>query len=264
MTLRFPIVGFTTQRIITSLTGLVIACMAMISLAGETAPGETAAGTTATLELKPYKAEYLTTAMGLSMTLFRELARDSSGSYKLTSTGKKFVFRIEETSIFRIDDKQLVPESYIYQLSGLVKRRREVHFVPGSDTIRSLKKGEWYDLPYTENTYDRMSQQEQSRLKMLTDYSMGDSLVVTVADGKSVDDYQLDFVGEETIDTPTGPIDTLHFERLHDNPDRSSDTWVAPELDYLMVKTVHVEDGKPVEVVLSKISMGDANTTTDR
>ena len=28
-------------------------------------------------------------------------------------------------------------------------------------------------------------------------------------------------------------------------------TWIAPELDYLMVKTVHVEDGKANEAILT-------------
>ena len=42
---------------------------------------------------------------------------------------------------------------------------------------------------------------------------------------------------------------------VHDDPDRKSDVWVAPDLDYLMIKTVHIEDGKPVEVTLTKASI---------
>jgi hypothetical protein len=50
-------------------------------------------------------------------------------------------------------------------------------------------------------------------------------------------------------------VNTLHFERLHEEPDRESAMWLAPDWDYLMVKTIHVEDDKPVEVLLAEGSM---------
>jgi hypothetical protein len=56
-----------------------------------------------------------------------------------------------------------------------------------------------------------------------------------------------------------GPVETLHFERIHDDPERKSNTWVAPSLDYLMVKTVHVEDGQPVEVILTSATIEGAD-----
>ena len=100
-----------------------------------------------------------------------------------------------------------------------------------------------------------MSQQEQLRLFLLNDPTPKEDVAFRIADGKRVKDYQLVYVGEETLETPLGPVNTLHFERLHDDPDRKSDTWIAPELDYLMVKTVHIEDGKPVEVNLVSASI---------
>ena len=84
-----------------------------------------------------------------------------------------------------------------------------------------------------------------------------------VADGKRVKDYQLVYRGEETLDTPLGKVDTLHFERVHDDPDRKSDTWVAPAWDYLMVKTVHVEDGKPTELIITGGTIGDQPLSVD-
>ena len=57
-------------------------------------------------------------------------------------------------------------------------------------------------------------------------------------------------VGEEDLATALGSIRTLHFKRLHNNVERKSDIWFAPQWDYLMVKTIHVEDGEPVEVNL--------------
>jgi len=209
------------------------------------------------ISLKPYSAQYKTTARGLALTLNRKLEENGDGSYTLTNGGKIMVVGFHEMSVFSVDGATIVPKSYVYQGTGLINRRREVHFTPGEDTIRSLYKEQWYDLPYKEGTLDRMSQQEQVRLLLLNDPTPKEDVFMTVADGKRVKDYQLRYVGEETLDSPLGKLETLHFERLHDDPDRKSDTWVAPGLDYLMVKTVHVEDGKPVEAILTKASVGN-------
>lgn len=208
-------------------------------------------------QLQPYSAQYKTTARGIALTLNRKLEENGDGSYTLTNGGKIMVVGFHEMSVFSVDGANIIPKSYVYQGTGLINRRREVHFTPGSDTIRSLYKDQWYDLPYKEGTLDRMSQQEQVRLFLLNDPTPKEDIFMTVADGKRVKDYQLRYVGEEVLDTPLGKLETLHFERVHDDPDRKSDTWIAPELDYLMVKTVHVEDGKPVEAILTSASVGE-------
>ena len=96
-----------------------------------------------------------------------------------------------------------------------------------------------------------MSQQEQLRLLLINDPTPKEDISIRVADGKRVKDYLLTYRGEEVIETPMGSFKTLHFERIHDDPERKSHTWIAPELDYLMVKTIHVEDDKPVEMILT-------------
>ena len=87
-----------------------------------------------------------------------------------------------------------------------------------------------------------MSQQEQLRLLLLNDATPRDDIRLRVADGRKVKDYALRYNGEAILDTPMGPVVTLHFEREHDDPERRSAIWVAPEWDYLMVRTVHVVD----------------------
>lgn len=218
--------------------------------------------------LTPYHAEYRTTARGMSLTLERELKTDGEGHYTLTNGGKLLVVGFHEVSAFTIKGAQVQPGSYVYQGTGLINRRREVHFEPGSDTIRSLYKDEWYDLPYSEGTLDRMSQQEQLRLTLLTADEPRQDLAIRIADGSRVKDYELVFVGDELVDTPLGQVNTLHFERLHDDPERASHIWLAPDWDYLMVRTLHVEDDKPVEITLTSGSIagqpiGDTGSHSD-
>ena len=247
---RFPLQVLNTMKLFTE--GLLALLFATLLSGSALAATPTDTGTPS---LRPYSAQYKTKAMGMSLSLTRKLKVSADGSYTLTNGGKMMVVSFHEVSVFTTRGTDIIPKSYVYEQTGLANRRREVHFTPGSDTIRSLYKDQWYDLPYTEGTLDRMSQLEQLRLLLLSDSTPQEDIAIRVADRKRVKDYQWRFVSEDTLETSLGSLKTslktLHFERLHDDPDRKSDLWVAPDLDYLMVKTVHIENGKPVEVILT-------------
>ncbi|GAB5414663.1 MAG: DUF3108 domain-containing protein [Congregibacter sp.] len=205
--------------------------------------------------LTPYEAVYKTSTSGLSIKLQRSLSMDENGDCRLTSEGKLLVAGISEVSVFGLDGDRVQPKSYIYQLSGPVSRRREVHFENDADVIRSLYKKSWYELPKTEDTLDRMSQQEQLRLSLLNDPTPREDMRFRVADGRKVKEYRLIYQGEERLETPMGWVDALHFERDHDDPERRSAVWIAPDWDYLMVRTVHVDDGKTTQADLISASI---------
>ena len=152
--------------------------------------------------LTPYSAQYTTKTRGMSLTLNRQLKLDAEGNYTLTNGGKILVFGFHEVSVFTMASDQIIPRSYVYQGTGLVNRRREVHFTPGSETIRSLYKKEWYELPYSPGTLDRMSQMEQLRLMLINDPTPKEDVVLRIADGKRIKDYQLAYLGEETYQCP--------------------------------------------------------------
>ncbi len=231
--------------------------LAVTALAGLALPGNPATAATPhkVIELRPYTAQYKTTTRGMELDLTRKLKTGADGSYILTNGGKIMVVGFHEVSVFKVEGTRIMPKSYVYQGSGLINRRREVHFTPGTDTIRSLYKDQWYDLPKTDKTLDRMSQHEQLRLLLLNDPTPGKNISIQVADGKRVKDYLVVFVAEETMETPLGPVQTLHFKRLHDDPDRKTDMWLAPAWDYLMVKSIHNEGDNPVEIMLISASI---------
>ena len=236
-----------------SLLWLVGALLASTSVFAEESAQDAISAKSDGVLFKPYTAEYKTSARGLSLTLNRELKLDQDGSYTLSNGGSALIVGFQEKARFRIEGDRIIPASYVYQGTGLMNRRREVQFTEGADTLRSLYKDKWYELPYTDNTLDRMSQQEQLRLLLLNDPTPGEDFVVSVADKKRVKQYTFVYVGEETLATPLGKVDTLHFRRIHDDPDRKSDTWVAPDWGYMMVKTIHIEDGKPIEGIITRL-----------
>jgi len=233
--------------------------LAATTLAGLLLPASNAATTTPdkVIGLRPYTAQYKTTTRGLELDLVRKLKPGADGNYILTNGGKIMVVGFHEVSVFKVEGTRILPKSYVYQGTGLINRRREVHFIPGADSIRSLYKDQWYDLPGTDKTLDRMSQHEQLRLLLLNDPAPAPAqeFAIQVADGKRVKDYRVVVVAEEIVETPLGLVQTLHLERLHDDPDRKTDMWLAPAWDYLMVKSIHIEDDNPVEIMLISASI---------
>lgn len=206
--------------------------------------------------LRPYTAHYKASARGLDLHITRKLEAYEDGRYVLTSGGKILVIGFQEISMFRIESGHIRPLSYVYQNTGLVSRRKELRFPPDRGVIRSLYKGQWYELPYADNTLDRMSQLEQLRLALMADPAAAKDVTLRVADGKRSKDSRLVLVGNETLQTPLGAVDTVHYQRLHTSAQRTSDFWFAPAWDYLLVRTVHVENGDPVEMTLSGATLG--------
>lgn len=230
------------------LSTLLLACLC-VSGVSAIAQQESASGAEKT-GLKPYSTVYKTTARGLSIKLRRDLTIDPEGHCRLTSEGSLLVVGLSEVSRFSLTEGRVEPHSYIYQGTGLISRRREVHFTPGSSVIRSLYKDEWYALPDVGHTLDRMSQQEQMRLNLLGQDPAPEEMVFTVADGRKVKDYTLALIGQERLQTPMGEVDTLLYQRQRDTDERLSQLWVAPDWDYLVVKTLHIEEGKTIEANL--------------
>ncbi len=231
--------------------------MLLCGIALVAAAAATPAAEVDTHALLPYTAQYRTSARGFDLEVTRELRLSDSGdgSYVLTSGGSLLVAGFHEVSVFRVEDDRIQPLSYTYRGTGLVSRHLELRFPTAAGAIRSLYKDRWYELPNDGNTLDRINQLEQLRLSLLGDAAPTDDLDMRVADGKRVKASQLVFVGEETLPTPLGPVATLHFERLHEASDRRSDIWLAPDWDYLMVKTVHVEDGRPMTMELTDATL---------
>jgi len=207
------------------------------------------------LELVPYHARYSTTTMGLDMTLERTLSRDG-GHYTLSSEGSVFLASLAEKAHFTLTNDRIRGQDFSYRLKGLVNRRREVVFQPEDGLIRSLRKKKWTEHPWAPDILDRLSQQEQLRLDLMGAPEPPRDLTFRVIDGPRVRERILRLVGREALDTGLGTLDTLHYRRVFDeDSDRSSDIWVAPELDYLMVKTVHLEGNTRIEINLLDTSL---------
>ena len=227
-----------------AVTGLLIGVL----YSGTSAIAETA--------LSLYTAEYKTKLTGLSVTLTRTLTEEN-GRYHLTHGGKKaFLVKLSEDSYFSVEEDQIVGEQFVYQLSGVSSRRREVLFDEEAGTIRSLRKREWTEHPWSPEVLDRLSQQEQMRLKLLRAEAPPASISLSIVDGPKIKLKHFDLVETTVIETPVGALNTVHYRLIHEEPDeRSSDTWLAVDHDFLMVRTEHIEKGSETVIELQSASV---------
>ena len=206
--------------------------------------------------LSLYNAEYKTKVAGLSVTLTRTLAEEN-GRYHLTQGGKKgLIVKLSEDSHFSVEGDQIVGERFVYQLSGVSNRRREVLFDEEAGTIRSLRKKVWTEHPWSPDVLDRLSQQEQMRLKLLLAETPPERISLSIVDGPKIKLKHFDLIETAVLDTPVGALKTLHYRLIHEKPDeRSSDAWLSVDHDFLMVRTQHVEKGSETVIQLESASV---------
>lgn len=206
-------------------------------------------------DLSLYEATYTTKVIGLSVTLNRSLTRDGD-RYHLSQAGKTFMLKLNEDSHFRLESGQIIGEDFVYQLGGVSKRRREVHFDPDNDIIRSLKKKEWTVHPWSPDVLDRLSQQEQMRLQLLRADSPPERISLSIVDGPRIKLKHFDLVEAGPLETEVGTLNTVHYTLRHDDPsERSSDAWLATDHDFLVVLTEHTEDGLKTVIRLQSASI---------
>ena len=195
------------------------------------------------ITLSPYQATYSGTLMGFEITLTRSLTKEAE-RFTLRNKGNAIIGTLQEVSHFRIENRQIKSEDFTYELKSLVNQRLQVQFLPEEGKIRSFKKGKWSEYPWQPKLLDRLSQQEQLRLELMAEPSSPEKVSFTVVDGHRLRDMTMMLVGSETIDSNLGHLKTLHYRRIHNNPNkRSTDIWIAPSLDHIIVKIIHIENG---------------------
>ena len=214
------------------------------------------------LALPTYVAAYKTKVGGMQVTLTRTLT-EKKGQYQLNQSGRKtFLIKLSEDANFTVKEGRVIGDHFVYQLSGVTKRRREVIFDKSAGVIRSLRKKKWTEHPWADDVLDRLSLQEQFRLILLGADTPPDLVALSVVDGDRIKPKQFELVGTVLIDTDVGQLNTVHYRERRDDPEkRRSDTWLAIDHTFLMVRTEHVEDGSTTVIELVSGAVEDQPIT---
>ena len=207
--------------------------------------------------LRTFEAIYKTSALGMTLDLTRSLTQDGA-TYTLSSRGKNMLINMNESADFRIVQGKIEGIRFDSKVKSLKTNKRAVRFDESAGVIDSMKRGDWTQHPWEPDILDRFSQQQQLRLTLIGAAEPPETLEFRVVDGPKVSDKRWQRLPNEVIDTPLGQISTVKYRAVHTNPDkRASEIWLAPELDYLMVKTIHVERSSTVKVAIKSLNWLD-------
>nr|VFJ88822.1 MAG: Protein of unknown function (DUF3108) [Candidatus Kentron sp. H]VFJ90378.1 MAG: Protein of unknown function (DUF3108) [Candidatus Kentron sp. H]VFJ97026.1 MAG: Protein of unknown function (DUF3108) [Candidatus Kentron sp. H] len=146
--------------------------------------------------------------------------------------------RRAEHSEWRYQGERIRPLLYRYHRGGKKGRRVEVVFDWGRGVVRNTAKGKTWQMPVPPDTLDK----NVYVLALMRDLGKGlRNFEYAIADGGRIKTYRFSFVGEESLDTALGPVETLLIERIRETLARETTFWCAPKFDYLPVKVVHRE-----------------------
>lgn len=195
--------------------------------------------------LTPYKASYKLLRKGTELGEgFRELVK-TDGGYTIKMTSKiKWLFLSDsrkESSEFTIEDDILSAKKYSYLRTGTGPDREEITIFGAEKITSTYKNNEKIIIPI-QLTYDSLLYQLAMRQDLIANRTPLNYHVVRR--GKQTQ-YNFKIVGEETVTVPFGRIKTIRIERVRDNgASRSTIFWIAPSLNYTVVKMTQLKDGK--------------------
>lgn len=211
-------------------------------------------------EIPDFSANYLVKLNGIQAgELKRSLETQESGQRRFYSVSQaKGVFSffkpdvIEETSLWQLHKGKVRPQSYAYQRSGGKKDKTlEMDFDWQQNVVSIDDRKHPWQLELEPGTLDKLVYQ----ISLMQDLDRGiQTIDYRIADGGKLKTYHIEVLGEETITTPMGQIDTIKLTRQREKPsDRETTLWCAPALNYLPVKLEHTEDSTSFTAVLRRL-----------
>lgn len=212
----------------------------------------------------------------LQYDTFYNGVRNQPGTIHWTSTAQSyemvvsvplpFVGTFVYSSHGRIDAFGLAPDQYVEKRG---RRAEDIAIFNRTDRKIAFTRTPTA-LPLPDGAQDRFSMVMQLASLVRGDpaaYKPGVTRQFFVVDSDSGENWPVETIGDETIRTDQGFLDTRHFKRLprHDGDLRRIDVWLAPSLGWLPARIVQTEpNGTQFELVwrgkLNAPNAGHADT----
>ncbi|UTW45351.1 DUF3108 domain-containing protein [bacterium SCSIO 12696] len=207
--------------------------------------------------ITPFTATYGAKYKGMKLKAVRTLEPTENGHYRINSKASHVFFgSIKESSEFTLHEGRIRPLDYRMSRRILgIGKKESATFNWQQQLATSTYKSKSTELSLTGTELDWLGYQVQ----ISRDLQAGaDELHYQIVRRGEIKAYSFKVVGEETIDTPAGAINTVKLERINDPNKRQTTFWMAPEYDYLLVKFHRVEnDGDEYALSLRSVKMAE-------
>jgi hypothetical protein len=182
--------------------------------------------------------------------LFRSELKATHGLYALLRV------KISESSRWRLQGNDAVALEYASKQSGIKKKESSARFDWTRKVVAVIHKKQQGELPATAGMTDKLLYQLLLMRDLASDRR---PLHYTVVDGSKVREYPIEILGEETIDTPLGRLQTVKVRYQKPGSDRSTTLWCAKSLNFLPVKLDHREsDDEQTSALIQSLAWSDA------
>ena len=221
---------------------LTLPWLAVLALASDT-PADTRANGAASLA--PFHVQYRLYVSKIPTTIKADLwlrqHGDVADEYQMELQVKSLLVSNREISTFQWDDCQPRTSLYQHRFRGFGKRRNyDMQFSWSPPQVVTESGDERWTYKIEQDTLDDLT----LLLKARCTFATGDKeFRATSAYGKRLREHHMQVIGVETLDTPMGDIECLVVEKKRDeDSERKTLFWVAPSLNYLLVKAKHIEN----------------------
>jgi len=192
-------------------------------------------------EIPDYKGEYVFTNSRVSMQGIRELISHSEDGKRTIQFNAKFPLgRIKITSDFTEINNLITSTKYFVDVKWtLISDKRTLNFDQNTGTLTSKGKFEWVEsLLKDENVFDPLNVQVQIRKNVIAGLKEFSLMLPDLKTGAiEANNYKVVDNGSFEVNGTNYPCIIVERIRLQD--DRTTRYFLAPDLDYLIIK---VED----------------------
>lgn len=226
-------------------TGISIAAIGALSMTAPTLANAK--------DIKPSSANYSFTVEDRYKGTATRTLTHSGNTWKYAVNARVAgVARASQSSTFTLNNNNVSPTqaSTTYKLLG-IGRTHKLNFDPSRKKVVSNYKGKSTTMNMAQQAFDDLSLEVQIRQDLLNGKFSGNYYM---AKKDKIEKTPFKKSGNTKITVPAGTFDTVRVDRVHDDNSRSTSFWLAPTLDYLPVKVSQVNDGKKMDLELTKVN----------
>ena len=206
-------------------------------------------------EIPDYKGEYVFTNSRVSMKGIRELITHEEVGKRTIQFNAKFPLgKIKIISDFSEKNNLISSIKYFVDVKWtLITDKRTINYDQVSGLLTSTGKFEWSkDLPANENVFDPLNVQIQIRKNIIAGMKEFSLMLPDLKTGAiEANNYKVVENGEFVVEGTNFPCIIVERIRLQD--DRTTHYFLAPDLDYLIIKVEDEDQDGDTSLELKKL-----------
>lgn len=144
--------------------------------------------------------------------------------------------------------ERFVPKTYLQHHQNKRKDRRDSFSITPNGRVQGQYNGKPYEFDAPTNALDFAALE----IQLMDDLTQGKPLHYQVVSRGKAKTVTFNKLGKEMVETPEGRYQCEKVQHNADNGALQTTVWLAPELDFRIVRITHRDDGETIEANLTR------------